>query len=246
MPTKMKWTGKVLTGYENSTKETVWKASPLVFYDDFIHAYTAIPAYTAAESGMAWSKRTAETGGTPTVVCTAGVNGLMELTIDNTEETQDALLYMTDRLLFNFRYGMIFEARVRLYTLPTTGVSAVWGVAGAYAADPDNVTYNCWFRAVASGAILVEMDDNATDTDDTATGITALATDWKIYKIDASNYSSVKFYIDGVPVASSTTFAWAATEGNSVLQPYFCLYKGATTGVANMQIDYVKIWNSRS
>jgi hypothetical protein len=240
MSTKAKWTNKVLTHYESSSQEMVRRAAPLVFYDDFIHAYTSVSI--VAESGFAWTKSIT---GTTTVGMVAGANGLVELATSATEEAQVAVLYASDRLLYNLRYGLIFEARVKLSVLPTSGTKAVWGLAGALGAF-DDIAYNCWFTADGSGLVKCESDDNATDNDDKTSGVTVLATDWKIYRIDATDYSNIKFSINGTNVATATTFAWAATEGNSVVQPFFGLSKGVATSIGTMVVDSVKIWTNRA
>ena len=51
--------------------------------------------------------------------------------------------------------------------------------------------------------------------------------------------SDVKFYIDGVRVAASTTFTMAAAT--SSLQPFVQIQKAANTNVDAVTIDYVKV-----
>ncbi len=36
------------------------------------------------------------------------------------------------------------------------------------------------------------------------------------------------------------------TDTEAMMQPYFSLDKGATTGVGTLQVDYVKIWGNRA
>jgi len=230
--------------YDSVSGEITDLTSSVLFYDDFIGADIVIPA--AAESGEIWQSKTVETLGSPAVAGIAGGNGLVQLSLDATDEAESAVLYMADRLLFNVRYGLVFEARVAITVTPTDVAECVWGLAGTHSDAPDDITYSAWFKADGSTAVVVEMDDNATDTDDTATAVVAGTTTYRNYRIDFSNYSLAKFSIDGVPVANTTTFAWVAIEANSLVQPYFSLYKASGVGVCTMVVDHVRIFQNRS
>ena len=58
-----------------------------------------------------------------------------------------------------------------------------------------------------------------------------------------SDVTSIKFYIDGVRVAATTTFAFTAT---GLVQPYLGLYKSTGLAVGTIAADYVKLWQKRS
>ena len=92
--------------------------------------------------------------------------------------------------------------------------------------------------------MTVETDDNVTDTAPVSTGVT-LATVFKRFVIDfTGGKSNVKFYIDGVRVAASTTFTMASyTVG---LQPFIQIQKAANTNVDAITVDYVKIVAKRA
>ena len=72
------------------------------------------------------------------------------------------------------------------------------------------------------------------------------STDWHLYRIDCTDIAAVRFYIDGVHVATGTTFAYAAIGADAILQPYVAAYKASGTGVGTVQADNVRIWSNRS
>ncbi|NIO43781.1 MAG: hypothetical protein GTO41_28665, partial [Burkholderiales bacterium] len=109
----------------------------------------------------------------------------------------------------------------------------------------DAITYSAFFTADGSGAIICEVDDNATDSS-AASGVTATAAQTKIYRIDFTDVTDVRFYIDGAHVATGTTFPYAATGANAILQPLVGCYKASGAGVGTVQCDYQKIWSQRS
>lgn len=230
--------------YDSSTFETLLAQYPIHFYDDFLGADIVIPATGSDESGCKWTKKIVQTAGSPTVAGVADTqNGLVACALDNTSEKQDAALHMDDQLTFSIAQGAIFEARIKLSVLPTLNGVASWGLWGDWA--DGGSAYRVGFEAAGSGAITCESDDNATDTP-AASGVTATAAQWKIYRIDCTTQTDIRFYIDGSRVASSTTFANAASAANSKCQPHIGMYKASGAGLGTIQVDYVKIWQNRS
>jgi len=241
--TKAKWRGGILNFYDGSTFETVFGAAPVMFYDDFLGPDIVIPASGSVVSGCRWSKKII--GAAPPTV--AGVddttNGVIQCALTNADQKQDAALHMNDCLTFSIAQGAIFEARIKLATLPTGNGVASWGLWGAW--GDGGSAYRVGFTAEGNGAILCESDDNATDTS-AASGVTVLNTDYKIYRIDCTVQTDIKFYINGEGVATSTTFANAASAANSKSQPHVGMYKASGTGVGTIEVDYVRIWQNRS
>jgi hypothetical protein len=224
MTTKARWRNNMLEFYDSSTQErTAPVGAPVVFYDDFLGAGKAvIPVGGSAESGMAWAQKIV--GAAPPTV--AGVadaaNGVVACTLTADVQAQTAALYMDDQRQFSLEQGLVFECRVKISVLPTLVAECVWGLAGDYNAVPDTVDRS------------------------TTSGVTATAAQWKIYRIDATTVGDVLYYIDGVHVATGTTFAYAATGANAILQPFFSCYKASGAGLGTLQIDYVRIWQQRS
>jgi hypothetical protein len=228
--------------------ETLTALYPCQFHDDFTGGDIVIPAATSEESGCKWSKLITTTLGSPTVAGVANIqNGIVAAAIDGgQDEEEGACLYMSDQLTFSIAQGLIFEARVKLKILPTIdgadSAVASWGLWGAWAAASN---YRVGFEAIASGAVNCESDDTSADTS-ASSGITVTTADWKIYRIDCTTQTDIKFFIDGVRVASGTTFSNAAAGANALMQPYFGVYKPDGEAVGTIQVDYVSLWQNRS
>jgi hypothetical protein len=244
MSTKARYINGIRCLYDSTTQEYVDPAAPIVFYDDFITPSTVIPAAATSETGMHWIKKIVGAG-PPTAAGIAGANGLVQCALETTDQKQGAEVYMDDRLLFNIRYGLVFETRVKVSLAPNALGEANWGMFSTWADDPNTILYNVHFSADGGLAITAEKDDNATD--ESAAAITVLATDFHIYRIDCSNLADIKYYVDGNEVAKTTVFDWAAIEANSLVQPFFGVYKvsGAAT-LGTIVVDYVRIWQKRA
>ena len=78
--------------------------------------------------------------------------------------------------------------------------------------------------------------------------MSTVAGTYNIFRIDFTNLYDVKFFIDGVRVATGTTFDMSnLTAGEQQMQPYFSLDKaGGLASLGDMNIDYVKILSNRS
>jgi len=239
MSTKAKYQNSVLKFYDPALNhETIDAKTPVAFYDDFIGADIVIPA--TAESGCRWTKKIVAAAGSPTVAGVANeTNGVIACTLDATSEAQTAILYTGDQLTFDPGQGLIFETRVKLSVLPTLVTEAVIGIAAAYGV-PDNIATSAWFTADGSGELICEADNGSTDTTATS-GVTVTNSDWKILRIDCIDEDDVKFYINGVGVATGSTFKTAAK-----CQPFLGLYKASGAGLGTLQVDYVKIWQKRA
>jgi hypothetical protein len=240
--TKSKWRNQQLAFYDGSTHETVLPVSPVYFYDDFANTVINIaaagnPGWTLIDAGAA----------TEAIVANQSC-GAVALTHDSTVQLQEAGLTWGDSKNFWLDNGPIFEARVRLAVLPTLLTEAFWGLAGDYAvgglvAADEAPLIHAFFCADGSGIITIHTDDtvNETAVGGVATGITVVAADYHVYKIDFTDATSVKFYIDGERVAASTTFNMS--EGTNIpVQPYFMSYKSGGAGLGTVYIDYCRVW----
>lgn len=238
---KCRWDNGIQVFYDYSTYETVHAMAPMYFYEDFL-------GEGGLELGNTVDRWESVDVGDATEALRADIaTGVWRLHIHATNEAEDAVLYWGDQTSVCVLNDVQFEAVVDMATLPTTGVVAVFGMAGDHNLDKDTVAESAWFRMDASGVIKVETDDGTTNTDDTATGITAVAGTANVFRIDFSDLSDVKFYIDGARVAGATTHDISAlTTTTGLMQPYFSLDKASGTGVADMDIDAVRIWGIRS
>lgn len=244
MSTKANYRGGVATYYDSATQEQTARFAPIALYDDFLNPSLVVPAVGSLESGVLWAKKIV---GTPTGV--AGVandtNGTVACALAATSEKEDAALYTGDQLCWSMLQGLVFEARVKLSVLPTGVGQASIGLTGAWADGHDAITYSAFFTARASGLLMCDTDDNATDNDVTS-GVTLTATDWAILRIDATDPLNILFFVNGARVASGTTFGWAASAANSKVQPFIGMYKASGTGVGTITVDYVRVWQNRS
>jgi len=154
---------------------------------------------------------------------------------------------MNDNKTFDVGSGLIFECRLNMAVVPGTGVTAVFGMAGDHNLDKDTVANQAWFRLQASAALLCESDDTTNNNDDKATGITLVAGTYNIFRIDFTTLTDVKFYVDGVRVASTVTFDMSnLSDAEKQMQPYFSLDKPSGSTLGDLNIDYVKIFQDRS
>ena len=243
MSTKARWQANRLEFYDDQTHERVDPIAPVYFYDDFLCFQL-----NAAETGNPDVWETVEVDINAAVAVGADVaNGVCSLALDADSNAQDAVLYFGDQRPFGVDQNLIFETRLTLSVLPTTGVCAVWGMVDDHNLDKDTVGVSAWFRLDASGALDVESDDTTNDNDDKTTGLTLVAGTYYIFRIDYTDTADVKFYVDGTRVSSGVTFDMSnmtAAEGHQ--QPYYSMDKASGTGVATMLIDYCRIWSDRA
>lgn len=227
--------------YDGVSFETLMSTYPLQYVEDFLGVAGGGPF----DGTTGWN--VVDVGNATEAIVADSSNGqfLLHLAADN--EAEDAVLYHGDNKTFDVGNGLIFEARVNMAVAPGTGVKAVFGMAGDHNLDKDSVTEHAWFSFAASMAALVETDDTTNDNDDIATGHTAVAGTYDIYRIDFTDLTDVKFFINGNRVATGTTFDMSnLSASEQQMQPYFSLDKASGTGLGDINIDYVKIFSNRS
>lgn len=224
--------------YDESSFETLMTGYPVQYVEDFQGGAILTDGTTT------W--KAIDVGAATEALVADASNGQFLLHLAANDEAEDAVLYHGDQKSFDVGNGLIFEARVNMAVAPGTGVTAVFGMCGDHNLDKDTVTEGAWFRFQASMACLVETDDTTNNNDDVATGHTAVAGTYDIYRIDFTNLADVKFFVNGARVASGTTFDMSnLTAGEEQMQPYFSLDKASGTGLGDMNIDYVKIYSNR-
>jgi len=208
------------------------------FVDDFWGADT----YSTAGQGSPWAIADTSSSGTPTYAhVSPSATGEIALTLAATSEVENVCLSFGDVLPFDIDNLQRFEARVKVSGC-TTGTTISWGLATARNDTPGSIANRALFRmtgATSTTAVTVETDDATTDSGLIATGAT-LATVYKEFVIDfTGGKSNVKFLIDGVRVASATTFSLAGFSAS--MQPFFQIQKAANTNVDAITIDYVRV-----
>lgn len=234
-----------LTYFDRVSGEVLLPVAPIWFYDDFLGAgHTVIP--TAPAAGSNWCSKLVKTAGTVTVGAVAnGANGQIQIAIDATSEKQDAVLYCADQRAYSGAAGLVYETRIQLPVIPTAGTKAVFGMAAAWADGPNNIAEYLRFAVNGSGALLCESQDGTTQLS-VASGVTIATTgEWHILRIDASDPTSVRFFVDGQQVASTQVFPFAAAGAAAALQPYASVYKAAGASVGSVALDFVSISSNR-
>jgi len=233
--------------FDSVSHERVMPMAPVFYKDDYLGiGALAVPAAGSAENGVDWVKKIVGSA-PPTVAGVASaVGGQIACTLTSTSEKQDAVLYWGDQKGLDATKGLVVETRVNLAVLPSAaGVQAVFGVASDWIDGPDNNTCYLQMGATASGALLVRSYDGVTQKS-VAAGITLATTDWAIIRIDATDPTDVKFFVNGAQVSATGLVNFAATGTLAVLQPYLGVYKPSGTGVATLKADYFKAWMNRS
>lgn len=204
----------------------------------------------ASGVGTPWVIADTSAAGAPTI---KGANlGGVALTLAATNEVENICLYHGDVLPFDIDDLISFEVIAKVSGTLDAGTTMVFGLGSARNDTPDTVTANAWFRLQGSNDVLVETDDNVTDNDDIATGVT-LSTTFKRFLIDfgtgiqtrnppalaLGGKSNIQFFGGNANgqlrrLASGTLFDMA---GYSVgLQPIFQVQKTATTAVDALTI----------
>lgn len=230
--------GTVARWRDRETGETTQIRAPVYFKDDF----------NGGAPGNDWGTIEVATAGTLTLAPRTGTSGgAFRLALSATNEAQEAGLYFGDILPFRMDLNFQWEAKIALTSASMVGITMVAGLASAYASTKDDVATNAWFRMDGSLALKAETDDAVTNTDDVALGITWVTGASKILRIDASNLTSVKFFVDGVQYGTGTNFLVSGlTSTTARVQPILSLQKASGTTLATMDVEYVSCWGTRS
>jgi hypothetical protein len=213
------------------------------FVEDFLGPQTLTASPTGSDL---WDIADTSVAGTPTYTV-GGINGEATLAFDTQAEAQNVCLYMSDKLNFDIDKLLRVEMAVKMGQAAVDATTSLaFGLASARNDAIDSIAAHASFRVIGSGsttAVVVESDDGTTDKDDIATGAT-LINAYKRFVIDFSGgTSNVKFYIDGVQVATSTTFNMSGYTAG--LQPYVQLQKTSDANADSVVIDYIKIVSRR-
>jgi len=238
--TRAKWRANQLAFYDGGTYETVLPLGNQYLYDDFFG--TAIN--TDIWNGINTNEATCTaTGSIVTAAITADVTA------------QDAGVVGLG-LEWNTEHGLIFEARVAVAVAPTLDGEVMIGVQGEAYASASNQILNadevasCYaafgFYATLDAGLgcVIRTYDGATNSGiiDTATDVAVNI--YHIYRIDFTDISSVKFYIDGVGVATGTTFDFSNGANQMVIPVVVAEKTGADAALGSILVDYVRMWQT--
>jgi len=236
--TKAKWRGGQLAFYDGSTFETVKPIAPAVLYDDFLGTALNTDFWTSLHNG----------GGSIT-----HATSTLTLALAGAVATEEEGVSGKDDKPWNVDKGFIFEARLNLAVAPTLTAEVIigvqndnWGAGANRCFAADEVTKGSFFgfySTVGAGLVAqIRTDDGTTNSGIVTTGITSVVGTYQIFRIDFTTPSNVLFYIDGVAVATGTTFDMSA-GANLMMQPIVVAQKvGAGADVGTAVLDYIRIW----
>lgn len=204
---------------------------------ELIDHFNRAQALTTTPGHNGWTVKDTSSAGTPTYLCATEDGGAMVLTLAATSEAEIVTMFQNDVLSYDLR-----QIQRVWWICKVAGVDAVtqiaWGLASAQNDTLDTVGVNCWFRIDGTADlddVVIETDDNVTDDNDNATGMT-LGSTYKKFEIDfGKGLSDIRFYIDGQPVGSGTFSLAGAAAGQNV-QPFVQLQKASGTGTPSITI----------
>lgn len=242
--TRAKWTGGQLAFYDGTTHETVKPVAPIIFYDDFLGTVLNTDFWTGLDLNSA--------------TLTAPALSIAAMAIGAVNENAAAGVYGKDDKAFNIGKGLIVEIRAAVHVAPATTCEIGFGVINdSYGAGSMRflIADEClkyaffgFYTTVGAGLIpVIRTDDGTHDSGIISSAITAVSLDaYHVYRMDFTSLEDVKFYIDGVGVATGTTFVMHSAASLTV-QPWVAVYKhddAGTNAAGTFYLDYIKIWQA--
>jgi hypothetical protein len=220
------------------------------FFDDFLGGGTFGATPTAFDP---WDITDTSAAGTPTYTrldhgesTGAFALGVAELSHDTQAEAQNVCLSWGDKLALDLDKMRGFECRIRQGQATADATTQIaWGMSGDRNDTIDTMAVAAIFRIVGGDSttnIVLETDDASENNDDIASGTTLVAA-WKICRIDFTDKTDIKFYVNDARVGSATTFGMANHTGG--VQPFFQLQKASDANADSVEIDYVRLWGVR-
>jgi hypothetical protein len=170
-----------------------------------------------------------------------------ELAIDMAAdvEIENLTLFQDDILQFDIDdlIDVSWKVKMNQATPDSTSMFSI-GVIGTRNATIDSIAQSALFRLVgASAALTVETDDGTNQTSLVTTNRTLAAAYKTLTMSFVTGKADIRFFIDGNPVATDTTFSMAAYSGK--LQVFAQIQKTADSNEDGFTVDRL-IVNSRS
>lgn len=213
----------------------------VVLDDDFLNDN---PTNTnALILGGPWIK--VETNGLG-VVDGAEANGVMVLAFDAQVEAATADLH-AGKLLFDIDNGPVFEFLVAIFDIGDNAALDIniGAASGTHATDFDSISEYAAFHLDGTDLdILCQSADGSTTVSAVSTGIDAVDDEYMILKVDFTDKSDVKFYVNGVRVLVGTTFDMSNYSG--LLWPIVHVEKTSDNTTAAVHVDRIRVWSKRA
>ena len=212
-------------------------------FDDII-GDSALPLDGATlGTGTLFVNHDTSSSGTPTFGYQSTAGGVYRMKCSTTNGAEYIATYLGDNRVIPPTKKPVFEARVAITTSsPNANETLIIGLGSQRADDTNAIADHCLFKWTgANNNILVESDDNGTtDTDDKDTGSDWVSGTFYKFKIDMSDLSDVRFYIDDVDVTPTTMDVSGMVAGD-LLQPIIELQKSTGTTEPQVDIDYISV-----
>jgi hypothetical protein len=239
--------GAAQSEYDAATNETIVRLAAAILDEDFIGpGHSSIPAFGSPATGYPWVQRTVKTSGSPTVAIIANSSGgIVQNALDATSEKQEASLYANDQLNWDMTKYATYETRAAASVLPTLLAVGILGLHSAWIDGPTNAAAYAHFSIGAAGLVSMQMFDGTTTTSG-STGVNLVAGVFHSFRIDASDPTNLRFFIDGTEYSTKGQLAFAGTGAIAILQPYASVYKASGAGLASIQLDTVQVSMNRT
>ena len=214
-------------------------------FSDFYGSGSLPTAAMAAGDGFV--NHDTSSAGAPVLAYQAEADGVYRMKFAANDEVEYLATYLGDKCVIPPTKKPIFEARVKITGTFSADDRVVIGLASARNNTLDNIVDHVWFRMEgANFNILVEGDDHVTDNDDNDTGTDWVSGTFVKLKIDMSDLTDVKYYVDGVLQSLPEKIDVSRMEAGDLLQPYIEMQKDAGNVEHSIDIDYISVLWQRS
>lgn len=248
--------GARLDLFNESERDRSWRDYVSIGSDFTTTAGGSLPA--------PWGTQDTSAAGTPTLDFVAnGINGQFVLKLDTTNEVEKITLYFADYLpvsigtvggLYGSQsspyIGPIFECRLKIEPDVTGGGDAfaagdmlVIGLGTARNATLSSMTKYAWFKTgLGSKNWLSETKDGTTTKTAGVTGAAFVSNTYVDLRIDASDLTDVKFYINGVRLQTANYHNLSGLATTDKLQIFCELQKAAAANFDHrVTVDYAHV-----
>ena len=208
-------------------------------WDEFDIAKHPLAIYDASASGIV-----------TTDLVDDAVGGQFQVKLASTSEAETAGLTMGGNLYIRGNLPFYFETRLKIVLAPAANQVYVFGLASDINTNVfDDVVRHAWFRVETDADIMVEVDDNVTNTDDKDTNVDVVTDAFIYYSIERTFDGRVIFAMaeaDGDAYGSSYIVPAAdAAFGANNLQPVLLAQKASGATQPEIVIDYIFFCGTR-
>ena len=217
-------------------------AGDVIVDDDFTEDWPA--AGTALPLGSSNFLKT-ETLGLG-VIDSVEANGVKKFVFDAVAEAATAALHMPNTP-FDIDQAPIFECRLAIFDIGDDAALDInFGLASAtHATDFDEIdTFAAFHLDGNSLSAFCQSDDGTTDTAPVDTTIDLVDDTYATFRIDVTDKTNVKFYINGPRVLAGTTFDISAFTG--LLTPIVHVEKSSNDTTADVRVDRIRCQAGRN